>query len=395
MRGKITIWKKTLLLASIALFLLAVLPVGLVFAGTTTLAAPDITDVTKTPGSSFYIDITVADVSAMWGFDITLEYDITILTATGYSSYSPFMMPWPSEINTGEGYVKASYSMMLGELVGFSTIAPAPILRIDFDVIDSGASQLNLDNTEISDIYGEPIPHAAVDGSFRNIAGAPLADFYYTPSTPIERETATFTSTSIDIDGFIVAEDWDFGDGNTGTGGATTHSYRTAGTYTVTLTVTDNDGKTDSSSDTIEVLSPPHPIGVDLRESKADSRRFDVSVRDPDTSNTFTAWVKSLNTKEDTLVRIVWSIWEFPAMQALGSIEAEVSIGPKDLARFTADFDVFDDRWGFDGSSKMNYEVRTEIYYVDFYLPGGFPHWEKGTVNSEKGTEWFSVTTLP
>jgi len=48
-------------------------------------------------------------------------------------------------------------------------------------------------------------------------------------------------SESTDLDGTIAQYEWDFGDGNTGTGQKPTHTYNNAGTYTVKLTVTDND----------------------------------------------------------------------------------------------------------------------------------------------------------
>ena len=50
-------------------------------------------------------------------------------------------------------------------------------------------------------------------------------------------------SASKDIDGNITNYAWVFGDGTTGTGKTTTHTYYKVGNYTVTLTVTDNGGK--------------------------------------------------------------------------------------------------------------------------------------------------------
>jgi subtilisin len=63
--------------------------------------------------------------------------------------------------------------------------------------------------------------------------------------TALVGEDITFDgSGSYDIDDGITTYDWDFGDGNTGTGMTTTHAYETLGTYTVVLTVTDNSGST-------------------------------------------------------------------------------------------------------------------------------------------------------
>lgn len=84
--------------------------------------------------------------------------------------------------------------------------------------------------------------------------------------------TATFTATPVsgltisvngapssDVDGRIVAHAWDFGDGTTGTGSQTGHTYAAAGTYTITLTVTDDDGARSTVRRTVTVAAPPPP----------------------------------------------------------------------------------------------------------------------------------------
>ncbi len=58
-------------------------------------------------------------------------------------------------------------------------------------------------------------------------------------------DIALDASASADVDGTIVSYDWDFGDGNTGSGVTTSHTYLAPGTYTVELTVTDDDSDTD------------------------------------------------------------------------------------------------------------------------------------------------------
>src|SRR5258708_25134599 len=52
---------------------------------------------------------------------------------------------------------------------------------------------------------------------------------------------------SADVDGTISNYAWDFGDGTSGTGVLTSHSFAAPGTYPVRLTVTDNAGLTGSS----------------------------------------------------------------------------------------------------------------------------------------------------
>lgn len=76
-------------------------------------------------------------------------------------------------------------------------------------------------------------------------------------------------SGSDDTDGSIAGYAWDFGDGNSGSGQTASHTYGAAGTYTVTLTVTDDDGATNSSSESVTVEAPPveEPGGITLSAS--------------------------------------------------------------------------------------------------------------------------------
>jgi len=57
-------------------------------------------------------------------------------------------------------------------------------------------------------------------------------------------------------DGEIVKYDWDFGDGETGTGEEAHHTYQEAGQYFVRLTVTDDQGATASATEMVRVGCP-------------------------------------------------------------------------------------------------------------------------------------------
>jgi len=90
-------------------------------------------------------------------------------------------------------------------------------------------------------------------------------------AVPNVAPTASFTTTnngfeitfagasSVDTDGSIVSYDWNFGDGKTGTGASTVHTYSSAGIYTATLVVKDDDGAT--ASITKDVVVAGKPIG--------------------------------------------------------------------------------------------------------------------------------------
>jgi PKD repeat protein/subtilisin family serine protease len=89
---------------------------------------------------------------------------------------------------------------------------------------------------------------------------SPTARFSYTPTNPDPGDVVAFDgSASSDPDGTIVAWEWDFGDGTTGSGVVVNHAFPADGTYTVTLTVRDDDGATDSVSHTVQVGAPPTP----------------------------------------------------------------------------------------------------------------------------------------
>lgn len=90
-----------------------------------------------------------------------------------------------------------------------------------------------------------------------NVNDPPVADAGSNQSALVG-ETVNFDgSGSSDPDGTIVSYDWDFGDGNGGSGMTTTHDYATAGSYIATLTVTDDDGLIDEDQVTITVTEAP------------------------------------------------------------------------------------------------------------------------------------------
>jgi PKD repeat protein len=82
----------------------------------------------------------------------------------------------------------------------------------------------------------------------------PVAVAYPDYQTVLTGEDAWFYGGySYDPDGYIMFYDWDFGDGNFGSGINITHQYMTPGIYDVVLTVTDNLKATDSDNCTVEV----------------------------------------------------------------------------------------------------------------------------------------------
>jgi len=73
----------------------------------------------------------------------------------------------------------------------------------------------------------------------------PVAKFTVSNERPSAGALVDFdASASYDSNGEVVAYSWDFGDGNSGSGVATNHSYTDGGYYVVSLIVTDDQGET-------------------------------------------------------------------------------------------------------------------------------------------------------
>ena len=113
--------------------------------------------------------------------------------------------------------------------------------------------------TEITDGGGYERYSLSAPPAVMILLGSPVADAE--PDTQIVSVggTANFDgSNSYDTDGgTIVSYEWNFGDGNTGTGVTASHTYTTEKTYRVRLTVTDNDGKKGRDYVTVIVQGSP------------------------------------------------------------------------------------------------------------------------------------------
>lgn len=107
-------------------------------------------------------------------------------------------------------------------------------------------------------------PHPFMTGTIHVVDPGPVAVADATPTTALVGEEITFDgsgsfSTS---EAAIVKWEWDFRDGQTGSGETVTHAFAAAGTYDVVLTVTDADGLTDSDVVRVQVSvadAPPPP----------------------------------------------------------------------------------------------------------------------------------------
>jgi len=117
------------------------------------------------------------------------------------------------------------------------------------------------------------------------VSKAPVADFTYSPLSPLVGEVVTFNaSTSTPDGGTIISYDWDFGDFTTASGMVVTHAYSVEGNYTVTLTITDSEGLSDMTSKSITVRKPPVAdfTYLPLSPLVGETVTFDASGSTPD-----------------------------------------------------------------------------------------------------------------
>jgi PKD repeat protein len=110
-------------------------------------------------------------------------------------------------------------------------------------------------------VYDRALP---ADDVARNYAAGPSANnlpvavFTATPVEGTAPLTVDFDGTlSLGGAGAVVAWDWDFGDGATGSGPVTSRQYVYSGLYTAVLTVTNGDGGRAAADTTIVVTGPP------------------------------------------------------------------------------------------------------------------------------------------
>ncbi|MCO7225580.1 PKD domain-containing protein [Pleionea sp. CnH1-48] len=110
-------------------------------------------------------------------------------------------------------------------------------------------------------------------------SAAPSASFTYVKNNL----TVDFSDTSSDSDGSIASWSWSFGDGSTSNQANPSHTFNAAGSYDVTLEVTDNDGLTDSNTQTVSVIDGDDGLEngasiSDLSAARNDALYFKMNV---------------------------------------------------------------------------------------------------------------------
>jgi hypothetical protein len=132
---------------------------------------PEIIDPTMLPPSWFKINITVDDVEDLYHYEFTLAYDTIILTC-----YGAMLNP---DLNGIRPSGTVTYNDPLGLVtvnVSFdpptspvTTYEPLPLVTLFFQVDSIGWTNLDLENTNLTDSEGNPIQHEVQDGFFMTL----------------------------------------------------------------------------------------------------------------------------------------------------------------------------------------------------------------------------------
>jgi PKD repeat protein len=159
-----------------------------------------------------------------------------------------------------------------------------------------------------------------------------------------------------------------FGDGNSGTGSTTTHTYETAGEYTVELTVTDNDESTGTDTAIVRVTEvPAYTMHIDRIDMSTDSKTrgrntFDWAVA------TITIFDKSGNPVEGATVSGYWSgatsDIDSGVTDGVGlvSLESNSVKNPSGGTEFTFTVDnVAKNDWTYDSSANEETSASTTV----------------------------------
>jgi len=118
-------------------------------------------------GNTFFVDVFVGGADKMWGYEIRINYDTSVLTALDYFSCNPFNYLAFSEINDTAGYAHIAFGTYMGDTIGFA--GRSPMVRIYFVVDSDGMSTLHFTKAIGVDVFGNPITLSTQDGFFSSV----------------------------------------------------------------------------------------------------------------------------------------------------------------------------------------------------------------------------------
>ena len=159
---------------------------------------PVIIDPTLLPPATFSINVTIADVRDLYGYEFNLTYDPNILICLqvqvhdvlGETHYVP-----NQNIDNTVGFVFVSVAYY-SPAVPLDIDAPTPLVTIKYRVKALGATNLTLTNTHLVDSLGQPITHETHDGFFQSlIVDVAIVELYALPTDFYKGQSTNVTVT--------------------------------------------------------------------------------------------------------------------------------------------------------------------------------------------------------
>lgn len=135
----------------------------------------NITDPAITPSENFTVKVKISNVTELYGFDIQLSWNTSILNYTRHlvkipvETYPDGVLHQPflqvkNEVNASTGTYIIVYSSLQAPSFNGSGI----IFEITFTVVGYGECVLDITNSDLSNRKAQPIEHTVEDGYFNN-----------------------------------------------------------------------------------------------------------------------------------------------------------------------------------------------------------------------------------
>ncbi|MCP3866782.1 MAG: PKD domain-containing protein [Gammaproteobacteria bacterium] len=223
------------------------------------------------PDTTYDVRVDVKALGALYYVRETGTSTWTLLYDSSHSGSSPFRVG--ATVHSGDIELSHFETPDTRSSAGQPTVTYYESGQYDINLrVTDGVDQQDTDTTTVSLIAGTP-PVADPGGPY----------LLTEASASCGQWTVALDGTGSSDNAGIYSYAWDFGDGNSATGANPTHTYATAGTYTVSLTVTDNALQTHTATTTVSTSAqalpsavPGGPYSVD--ESAASSGGWAASV---------------------------------------------------------------------------------------------------------------------
>lgn len=243
------------------------------------------------PPGEYFFDVLYSGNDGSSGQLMSLNYFYQDTTPSAEFSYSPSgpnvgeFIDFSEEATDDEGDID-TYNWAFGDGSTSSEANPTHTYTsggsytVSLEVVDSNG---------LSAFHQETI----------SVNSPPSADFDYARDTPPANnqphanEQINFYDDSSDSDGDIQSIEWSFPDGSTPTGDIVNYEFDSSGTYDVSLTATDNDGSTDTYTNTISVDPENQDPNSDFDynpENPVVSQEVQFSDLSSDSDGSVTSW---------------------------------------------------------------------------------------------------------